>query len=424
MKKFFVLIIICLLTGCATVTDGWYKESLNNEIISESIIGNVDLKKTYIHPLFLGFSSVTKRTQLHEKLLQKAKSIYGEDVDIVNVVYESSWSPASLIFYFSLLGYVETAYAKADVYSTTHVSLLKEESQKKKESEALKAIEDERNLEELKDVINQSKQRVVTRKDIKKQDILNQIAKENSPLGIVSYSTTYPNSAGGVGCQIKIYNASNKIIKYVDFTVIPFNRVFDKTYSEIDGQSSKTIQIVNFIEPNTFYTAEWENIWYNHTISFMEIEQIKVTFKDNTVNYISPETIKKIGLMETNKISPLELYANNEVEFYMTAENGRYYFNCKSLEEFENIQYNFQCKSLPSYSTDKISGNMNSYSKLDGFYIYQCDMPNYLAELLYLIQNINLICKKTDGEEINIVISDKQTEIQDFVSEIMMMGLR
>jgi hypothetical protein len=111
------------------------------------------------------------------------------------------------------------------------------------------------------------------------------------PILIIYHNTSTPNSAGGVDCHIRFVNASAKRMKYVNFTVVPYNRVDDITHSETGGQSEVTIRIVDYIQPNKTYYGFWENVWYNSTISYMRILAVEVIYDDNTVQVISNKGI-------------------------------------------------------------------------------------------------------------------------------------
>lgn len=116
----------------------------------------------------------------------------------------------------------------------------------------------------------------------------------NSPIVILYSDIIDINSAGGVSSKIDFINISEKKIKYVNFDLIPYNRVYDQAYSEIGGESVKTVQVVNFISPNDYYNAVWKNVWYNSTIAFMNICKIEIIFDDNTRITIDEDKINNI----------------------------------------------------------------------------------------------------------------------------------
>ncbi|MBP7030987.1 MAG: hypothetical protein KBB84_08300 [Spirochaetes bacterium] len=77
--------------------------------------GSVTVNKTYWHVLFLK-SADSCRESLYEAAMTEAKKQYGENIVLKNLKYKGNWSPASLLLYFSMLGYVEKASLTADVY--------------------------------------------------------------------------------------------------------------------------------------------------------------------------------------------------------------------------------------------------------------------------------------------------------------------
>jgi hypothetical protein len=122
----------------------------------------------------------------------------------------------------------------------------------------------------------------------------NQSRELGSPLLVLNYRTNLPNTAGGVNCSLEFINITDKRIKYVYFTVVPYNRVDDIAYSEIGRVSSTTIEVVNYILPNETYIANWENVWYNASITYMRIIEIRVIFDDNTSITINEDIEKAI----------------------------------------------------------------------------------------------------------------------------------
>lgn len=78
------------------------------------IVGNVEIKKVYWHILFMG-APEANRADLYKFAVEKAKKQYGESSQLININYVGNWNPASLLLYFSMLGFVETASITADV---------------------------------------------------------------------------------------------------------------------------------------------------------------------------------------------------------------------------------------------------------------------------------------------------------------------
>ena len=114
-----------------------------------------------------------------------------------------------------------------------------------------------------------------------------------NPIIVDSYRIKM-DSAGGIEVFISFSNNSGRILKYVDFEVTPYNRVDDIARSTIDGASTKTIQVVDYIEPSKKYDAHFAPVWYNNTISYIKINSIKVTFRDGGTAVIPQKDIATV----------------------------------------------------------------------------------------------------------------------------------
>lgn len=282
MKKLIaalsVIGVIFLVTSC--VTDGWMRDRYIGE--QHKIIGQVEVTKTYIHPLFIGASSIKKRTELQNMLLTKARQNYGSDAELLNINYESSWNGWSMLFYFSMMGFVEDAKATASVYDpvaeqkieTESAEIKRIESQKREEEEQLKQKQQKEKLDRF----------IITVKEL-----------YHSPIIISGLYTSRPNSANGVNISVSGINISEKPIKYITFTVVPYNRVDDIVEDQISGNSKKFCKITGPIGNDEIYSSEFENVWYNSTISYSEILSIEIIYMDNMKeNITDKEVIKQL----------------------------------------------------------------------------------------------------------------------------------
>ena len=80
------------------------------------------------------------------------------------------------------------------------------------------------------------------------QNIFSEIdSSETKPILVGNLTTYKPNSAGGVDVRIQFWNNSQQTIKYVYFDVTPYNRVGDKTRSEVGGKSLLSLRVTDFI---------------------------------------------------------------------------------------------------------------------------------------------------------------------------------
>lgn len=166
------------------------------------------------------------------------------------------------------------------------------------------------------------------------------VQDKNIPIFINSYDIS-KDVMDGIDVSISFENIYNKTIKYVDFEVTPYNRVNDVTYSTIDRVSTKTIQVVDFIEPNKSYKAEWKAIWYNPTIAFIEINRIKVTFADNSTVEVPSSNMKKV--FKTKELVK-KCFENGKQTFVL-----KYNIDDNNLYAEYNLNESVLLSSIPSY---------------------------------------------------------------------------
>ncbi|BBI31902.1 hypothetical protein [Cohnella abietis] len=116
---------------------------------------------------------------------------------------------------------------------------------------------------------------------------------------IIRVSKVYPgkpNSADGVDLYIHWTNKSNKTIKYIYFDVVPINAVGDIVSSDIGGRSTFRAKDTGPIKSGVSFGSEyyWENAWYNSTIKKVQLQQIDITYMDDSSDTISGDDIKYI----------------------------------------------------------------------------------------------------------------------------------
>lgn len=126
-------------------------------------------------------------------------------------------------------------------------------------------------------------------------DLNKRIEEEDKNIFIHSAVITDINSAGGVNVGIEwMYRNTEKDIKYIYFTLIPYNDVGDIQQSEIGGDSQFIGQATGPIQAeNEFMTMTWENAWYNHSISCVKITKVRVEYMDGS-SYIYVRELPKI----------------------------------------------------------------------------------------------------------------------------------
>jgi len=103
------------------------------------------------------------------------------------------------------------------------------------------------------------------------------------------------NSANGVDFSIEWLNANaKKVIKYIYFFVIPYNRVGDIQTCEITGRSTFIGKVTGPIDSESaFNQSYWSTAWYNNTISCIKLTKVKVEYTDGS-NYTYVNELPKI----------------------------------------------------------------------------------------------------------------------------------
>lgn len=128
-----------------------------------------------------------------------------------------------------------------------------------------------------------------------------------SPFVIQRYGVKSVNSAGGVTIDFNIkFIKIDKLVKYLYFTVIGYNRVGDVVYDSISGNSKHTFRHTGWLPAkydDTVYTEAycgWSNCWYNYDTAYIKLVELKIVWEDNTeTKIIKQEDIDSLVFTET-----------------------------------------------------------------------------------------------------------------------------
>lgn len=108
----------------------------------------------------------------------------------------------------------------------------------------------------------------------------------NDYLSIYSVNTSVPNSVGGVDANIVFANLSGKTIKYIYFTLTPYNAVYDIVKSEIANKSKVELEMTgpisqtNILDYDKLLHTTSENVWYNSNIKFALLNSVRIVYMD------------------------------------------------------------------------------------------------------------------------------------------------
>jgi hypothetical protein len=134
-------------------------------------------------------------------------------------------------------------------------------------------------------------------KELQQRDI--KIAKDKGQMILINGILVYGiNSADGVKFRIECgYFDKSKDIKYLYFTVLPYNSVGDVQSCDIGGHSYFEGKVTGPIsasdEINEYY---WDCAWYNNTISCLKITKVKVVYMDGSSYTFANELSKVMNL--------------------------------------------------------------------------------------------------------------------------------
>ncbi|PHS23649.1 MAG: hypothetical protein COA83_09500 [Methylophaga sp.] len=152
--------------------------------------------------------------------------------------------------------------------------------------------------------VNKHKQRMAqleeqTRVDAagRRKEIMNTMREKGIPVRVLELDAGRANSAGGVDLSFQVANATNRDFKYIELTVTPFNRVGDVISSEINGRSTITVKGIGPMKPTVKYGSfdghyfSFDNVWYNGTINCVKLSEVKITYMDNSEQFVTGEIL-------------------------------------------------------------------------------------------------------------------------------------
>jgi outer membrane murein-binding lipoprotein Lpp len=268
VKRLYVFVLIIgffLLTGCVSKNE--YDETTKNLSQSNEKVSKLEdeLKKTSKELS----DSLEKITKI-ESELDELKN--GAQMGIIEIRKQYAANDYDKVIELSNIlnskfaGTPEDQEAQAMVNEIQHIR--DEEARKVKEEEERRLAEERKSAQD----------------------------KARSIMRISNSYPSKPNSAGGVDLYISWKNNSDKVIKYVDFSVEPYNAVNDKVRSEIGrnslykGRETGPFKKGEGSKGNTY----WENAWYNNTIKTVQIIGVDIEYMDGTKVTLIGDDLKYI----------------------------------------------------------------------------------------------------------------------------------
>ena len=120
--------------------------------------------------------------------------------------------------------------------------------------------------------------------------------KARAIIRVSRVSTDDPNSAGGVNFRVRWQNRTNKVVKYADFTVVPYNAVGDIVQCSIRHSSEYTGRVTGPIDAGEWFGGNyyWQAAWYNNTIVKAKLRKIRLEYMDGSVETLTGDEIKYV----------------------------------------------------------------------------------------------------------------------------------
>jgi hypothetical protein len=119
-----------------------------------------------------------------------------------------------------------------------------------------------------------------------------QIRKENALKKAVSYGIVIPSflfidNKNSIDFWVRVYNPSEKTMKYLWITTTAYNRVKDLI-------GSKTVEVVGPIEHQQTPRFQFENTFYSKVFGYGKISKIKIQYMDGSIKEFSGAKLEAI----------------------------------------------------------------------------------------------------------------------------------
>ena len=272
MKKFVAIIIVCLLISGCGVKQEDYDKILQLQQSMEAQLEEVKTQKESL------------ATELDK--IGKEKESLSAELENVNSQLDEILNGAS-----NRLSEIKKSMNSEDYSSVISRSLelhdLFPGSSEDLEAQQL-AVDAQKRLDEIAAEAAAKKAAEEAEKLKSAQDKAREIIR------VKKLSKSNPNSAGGVDLFIGYTNNSDKVIKYVVFTVTPYNAVGDRAHSDIGNISTFRAQDTGpkakgeGLAGNSSWC--WSNAWYSWEIDSLKLESIDIEYMDgSTVHMGSKE---------------------------------------------------------------------------------------------------------------------------------------
>lgn len=113
-----------------------------------------------------------------------------------------------------------------------------------------------------------------------------QRAKEaRAPVFLGSLAAREPDAHGKIDVQAQLFNTSDNVYKYVDVSLIAYNRVGDPIRrSGQQALPTVTLRLTGPLRPRrTSGKTRWPGVWYVQKVDCLEVSRIDITHMDGQI---------------------------------------------------------------------------------------------------------------------------------------------
>ncbi len=164
-----------------------------------------------------------------------------------------------------------------------------------------------------------------------------------STIEVGKISITIKEVFDGVDISHKYYNAGEKEIKYITFSYLAYNAVNDIVGNNVNGKTEVSVRLTGPISPKKTDKVEWENVWFNPTVSTVVISKIHIQYMDDTEELIEGKDIISIHDQESAYYDEVTIPAQKEKRINDARHKlGRYYAKATAYDILSTVVSEFK----------------------------------------------------------------------------------
>ena len=122
------------------------------------------------------------------------------------------------------------------------------------------------------------------------------------PVFVGSLGAGDPDERGMIDVHVQMFNTSEKAYKYVDFSLMAYNRVGDAIRRSGDASPIVKLRFTGPLGPRrTPGTSSWPGVWYVQKVGCIEVSRIDITHMDGQVVAIEGPMLRRVLASEIAK---------------------------------------------------------------------------------------------------------------------------